>query len=155
MKILHLPKSPFLTGANLAIIRHYLKRLIGKKQKIKIIGDEVETDFNSYSNILITNGDLGKHFPVAKGIPLGSGDFQVVLSQEKGIFKTYKQLVHAWKGDLSEQKEKVHVEIFRTKNLKIIPDNNNPFFLNVDGQCKTAQGSVEFSLYGKVELITG
>jgi len=148
-------RGPFLTGANLAIIRHYWRKLQRNKMRFKIIFDKIEASFENYSNILIINGDLGKHFPVAKGIPLGSGDFQVILAKDWGLFVTYKQLVSSWKGNLSEQQKNLGIQIFRTKFLKIVPERNKRYFINVDGQLRESYGKTECSLFGKVKLITG
>lgn len=148
-------RGPFMTGANLAILRYYLHKLRKKKMKLKIIADNIETSFENYSNILIMNGDLGKHFPVAKGLPLDSGDFQVILAKDRGIFMTYKQLIQSWKGNLSQQKDALDIKILRTKSLRIIPEKEDPYCLNVDGQLRNVIGDVEYRLFGKVKLITG
>lgn len=148
-------RGPFLTGANLAIFKHYFDKIKGKRMRFKIVADGIDIPHKSYSNILIMNGDMGKHFPVAKGVPLGSGDFQVILARDEGLIKTYQQLIHAWKGDLSEHKDILGTSIFRTKTLTIIPDTDSPYFLNVDGLLKQICGQVEYRLFEKVRLITG
>ncbi len=148
-------RGPFLTGANLAIIKHYWRKAMGRKMEFKVIADTIEFPFENYSNILIINGDLGKHFPVAKGLPLDSGDFEVILTKDRGIFMTYKQLIHAWKGDLSEYQDKLGIQIFRTKSLKIIAKGKDGYLVNVDGQLRKSYGETEWRMFGKVELITG
>lgn len=148
-------RGPFLTGANLAVIKHYFDKFRGRKMRFKIVTDEIETPFNDYMNVIIMNGDLGKHFPIAKGIPLGSGDFQVVLMENRGLMGVYKQMIHAWKGDLQNYQERLGVAIYRTKSLKIIPERHNPYYLNVDGLLKQASGEIEYRLFSKVKLITG
>ncbi len=148
-------RGPFLTGANLALLKRYLDKLIGKKIKFRIIADGVDIPYKNYANIIIMNGDLGKHFPIAKGIPLGSGDFQVTLMRDRGLFGVYKQMIHAWKGDLEFHKDSLGVEILRTKTLKILPNSDFEYFLNVDGLLKRVSGNIEYRIFSKVKLITG
>jgi diacylglycerol kinase family enzyme len=148
-------RGPFLTGANLALLKRYLDKIRGKHVKFRIVADRIDIPFKKYINIIIMNGDLGKHFPIAKGIPLGSGDFQVILMEDKGLINAYKQMIHAWKGDLEFYKKGLGVEVFRTKSLKIIPDGDSEYFLNLDGLLKKAVGPIEYSVFSKVKLITG
>ncbi|MBU0694717.1 MAG: deoxynucleoside kinase [Candidatus Omnitrophica bacterium] len=148
-------RGPFLTGANLALAKRYLDRIRRKLPKFRVVADGIDLPFKNYMNIIIMNGDLGKHFPIAKGIPLGSGDFQVTLMEDKGLIAAYKQMIHAWKGDLADYAEELGVQIFRTKNLKLTPDSQSQYFLNVDGLLKKIYGKIEYRLFSRVKLITG
>lgn len=148
-------RGPFLTGANLALLKRYLDKMRGNKIKFRIIADGIDIPFKNYINIIIMNGDLGKHFPIAKGIPLGGGDFQVTLMGDRGLIAAYKQMIYAWKGDMASHKESLGVDIFRTKTLKILPDSNSQYFLNVDGLLKRVSGNIVYRLFSKVKLITG
>ncbi|MCK9614387.1 MAG: deoxynucleoside kinase [Candidatus Omnitrophica bacterium] len=147
-------RGPFLTGANLALFKRYLDKIRGKNIKFRIVADGIDIPFKKYMNIIIMNGDLGKHFPIARGIPLGSGDFQVTLMEDKGPISAYKQMLHAWKGGLESHKEELGVYVFRTNKLKIIPDSNYEYFLNLDGLLKKTAGPVEYSVFSKVKLVT-
>lgn len=148
-------RGPFLTGANLAMAKRYLDKIKGKRMKFKVVIDEDDLPFKDYISIIIMNGDLGKHFPIAKGIPLGSGDFQITLMEDKGLISAYKQMIHAWKGDMSDYQDKLGIQIFRTKKVKIIPDSNLPYFINVDGLLRKVSGQIEYHLFSKIKLITG
>lgn len=148
-------RGPFLAGANLAVVKHYFDKFRRRNIGFKIISDTIKTTFSDYKNIIIMNGDLGEHFPVAKGMPLSSGDFQVILMKDKGFFGIYKQMIHAWNGTLEQNKEKLGVEIFRTSKFKIIPEKNYNYFLNLDGLLKKVSGAIEYSMFSKVKLITG
>lgn len=148
-------RGPFVTGANLAIARHYLKRRRDNKLRYNIVAQGRQMSSDEYATILIVNGDLGRHFPVARGVPLDSGDFQVVLFKEGGLRMTCRQILHAWKGDLFKHRAALGVEMFRTGFLKIIPEQKEPYHLNMDGLLKEVHGEIEFSLYGKIRLITG
>lgn len=148
-------RGPFLTGANLAMAKRYLDKAKGKRIKFRIIADGQDIPYKNYISIIVMNGDLGRDFPIAKGIPLGSGDFQVTLMEDRGLVNAYKQMIHAWKGDLADYKEKLGVNVFRTKNLQILPNFDSQYFLNVDGLLKRVSGKIEYRLFSKVRLITG
>ncbi|PIP21177.1 MAG: hypothetical protein COX40_00740 [Candidatus Omnitrophica bacterium CG23_combo_of_CG06-09_8_20_14_all_40_11] len=148
-------RGPFLTGANLALLKRYLDKMKGRKIKFKIIADGIDIPFKNYINIIIMNGDLGKDFPIARGIPLGSGDFQVTLMEDKGLSASYKQLIHAWKGDLPDHKDALGITILRTKSLQIIPDSDTQYFINVDGLLKRVNGKIAYKLFSKIKLIMG
>jgi len=148
-------RGPFLMGANLALFKHYFDKIRRKNIRFRIVADNIDIPFRKYMNIIIMNGDLGRHFPIAKGIPLASGDFQVTLMEDKGLVAAYKQMIHAWKGDLERYKEKLGVCVFRTSKLEIIPDSNCGYFFNLDGLLKKTEGPIGYSVLSKVKLITG
>lgn len=148
-------RGPFLMGANLAVIKHYFDKFRRKRIRFKIISNDIETVFEDYNNIIIMNGDLGKHFPIAKGVPLSSGDFQVISMKNKGLVGVYKQMIYAWKGDLQSHKQDLGIQIFRTNNIKIIPDTDAEYFINLDGLLKKVIGPIEYQVFSKVKLITG
>jgi len=68
---------------NLSLAKRYLDKIKMRKKKFKIIADGIDTHFENYINIIVMNGDLGRHFPIARGIPLQSGDFQVTLMKDR------------------------------------------------------------------------
>jgi diacylglycerol kinase family enzyme len=148
-------RGPFLTGANLAFIKRCLDRLIGKRMKFRVVAEGVDLPFKDYMNIIVMNGDLGKHFPIARGVPLASGDFQVTLMEDKGTIGAYRQMIHAWKGDLESYKERLGVYIFRTNKLRLIPDTDSEYFYNLDGLLKKAVGPIEYRVFSRIKLITG
>ncbi|MDD2715814.1 MAG: diacylglycerol kinase family protein [Candidatus Wallbacteria bacterium] len=146
-------RGPFIVGVFLAILKHYFQKLFGKTTEFKVIADDLETEFENLSFILIMNGDLGEHLPVAKGIPLASGDFLAVVASDLGFLKTLEQLIHSWKGTLNEQQEKLGVKIFRTTALRIIPAKPGSYFVNVDGLLRRSHGETGYRISGRVSLI--
>lgn len=148
-------RGPFITGTSLAVLKRYWDKLKGRKIKFRVEADAIETPFKNYISIIVMNGDLGRHFPIAKGIPLNSGDFQVVLMHDRGLLNGLRQVICCWKGDLARHKERLGMEVFRTKALKIIPDYQGEYFLNVDGLLKKICGRIEYRIFSRVKLITG
>ena len=92
---------------------------------------------------------------MAKGIPLGSGDFLVILAKDKGLLATFKQLIHAWKGDLADFLDSLGIRMIRTKFLRLILEQRGHYFVNVDGQLRKGYGQSEWRVFGKIKLITG
>jgi len=123
--------------------------------KFRVVAEGVDLPFKDYMNIIVMNGDLGKHFPIARGVPLASGDFQVTLMEDKGTIGAYRQMIHAWKGDLESYKERLGVYIFRTNKLRLIPDTDSEYFYNLDGLLKKAVGPIEYRVFSRIKLITG
>jgi len=147
-------RGPFLLGANLAIFKYYKDKIFRKIKFIINIGEK-EFPVEQYSSIIIMNGDLGKDFPLARGIPLATGYFKVILFKDLGLFNSYSQMIHAWKGDIENYKEKLGVEILRTKTLAIMPEKPNEYMVNVDGLLVKTRGKINYRISDRVKLITG
>lgn len=148
-------RGPFFAGAPLAVLRHYWMKRADRKLRFHIIAEDRTMSSEEYSAILVLNGDLGSHFPVARGLSMDSGDFQVLLFKDAGLKMTYRQVVHASRGDLLKYRQELGVEMFRTRHLKIIPEHPGLYSLNLDGVSKQVTGEIIYSLYGKIKLITG
>ncbi|MBA7641331.1 hypothetical protein ES703_49008 [subsurface metagenome] len=147
-------RGPFLVGANLAVFKHYKDKILRKKEFIVEVDDK-KLPAKQYSSIIIVNGDLGKDFPIAKGMPLGNGDFKVILLEDLGILKTYQQIIHIWKGDLEKFKEKLGVQILNAKKLTIAPQKPFEYMVNVDGLLVRTQKTIHYKISDSIKLITG
>ena len=146
-------RGPFLFGVNLAILKFYLEEIF-RRTRFNIIADQFELKNARISNILIMNGDLGKDYPIAKGMPLSTGNFQVSILKNKGIITCYKQLIHAWKGDMNEHKEKLGLKVLLTKELTIESINSKKYMINVDGALHTTRRPISYRISDQIKLIT-
>ena len=147
-------RGPFLFGVNLAIFKFYIQKFI-RKSRFNITADGINITDGKYANIIIMNGDLGKDFPIAEGMPLATGDFQVFLLKDFGLINTYRQLVHAWKGDLDMYKDKLGLQIFRTKKLTISSKKPDKYMVNVDGLLVQTGNQIKYKISDRLKLITG
>jgi len=147
-------RGPFLVGVNLAVFKYYIDKILRKRKFIVEIDDN-KLPAKQYSSIIIVNGDLGKDFPIAKGMPLGNGDFKVILLEDLGILKTYQQMIHIWKGDLEKFKEKLGGQILNAKKLTITPQKPFEYMVNVDGLLARTQKTIHYKISDSIKLITG
>ena len=49
-------------------------------RKFKLTVDGADLPLETYSSIIVLNGDLGKHFPLAPGVPLNSKDLSISIT---------------------------------------------------------------------------
>ena len=137
---------------NLAILKFYLEQIF-RRTRFHIIADQYERRHASISSILIMNGDLGKDYPIAPGMPLGTGNFQVSILENKGLITCYKQLIHAWKGSMNEHKSSLGVEVVLTEKLSIESDRNKKYMVNVDGALHVTRDPISFRVSDRIKLI--
>ena len=147
-------RGPFLVGINLAVMKFYKDKLF-KDQTLTLKIDNKIVKEEEYNGIVIMNGDLTKDFPLAKGMPLSTGKFKLVLFKNRGIIKSYKQLKHAWKGDLEKYKNQLGIEVFYAKTLKISSPSRTKFMFNLDGLLIETKGPISLYKSDKIKLISG
>lgn len=147
-------RGPFLVGAGLAVFKYYIDKIL-RKRKFIVEVDDNKLPAKQYSSIIIVNGDLGKDFPIAKGMPLGNGNFKVILLKDLGILKTYQQMIHIWKGDLEKFKEKLGAQILNAKKLTIAPQKPFEYMVNIDGLLARTQKTIHYKISDNIKLITG
>lgn len=146
-------RGPFVFGLALSALKYYKDKLFCKTRFI-INADGKKLPFEQYSGIIIMNGDLGEDFPLAREMSLSSGCFKVILLKDLGLFNTYSQMIHSWKGDLEDYKEKLGVEIIKTKNLTIIPENPNEYMVNVDGLLVKTKEQIDYRISEGIKLVS-
>lgn len=147
-------RGPFFFGVSLAGIKYYKDKIFRKTRFIVDCGAE-KFPATQYSSIIIMNGDLGKDFPLARGLPLATGDFQVILFKDYGLFNSYRQLLNSWKGEIINDNEKLGVKIVRTKSLTIEPEKPNEYMVNVDGLLVKTKGKIKYRISDRINLVTG
>ena len=147
-------RGPFLVGVNLAMIKFYLDK-VSKKRRFLLRTPETQLSADEYSSVIIMNGDLGKIFPLASGMPLSTGDFKVVVLKDLGLITSYRQMIHLGKGDFEQFEERLGIRILRTKELTIHPEDPSEYMVNVDGLRLIVTGTVIFKVSDRIKLITG
>jgi diacylglycerol kinase family enzyme len=148
-------KGPFLVGALLAIMEKSIKCIAQKKRAWKISMDGKETSCSLYQAMIIVNGDLGSDLPFARSVPLGSGDFHLFAIKDLGLHKLPSQFRRAWDYSIMDKPEIWGFESYRIeKVLKIEPDIDDPFPVNVDGSTMICKHWVSFRIVDQINLIS-
>ena len=146
-------RGPFMFGVNMAILKFYFEEIF-RQTRFNIIADQFEVKNAKLSNLLIMNGDLGKDYPIATGMPLATNNFHVSLLENKGIITCYKQLIYAWKGNMNEYKKKLGLNVLLTNKLTIESVNSKKYMINVDGALHTTRNSISYRISDQIKLIT-
>ena len=63
--------------------------------------------------------------------------------------------MHAWKGDLDMYKDKLGLQIFRTKKLTISSKKPDKYMVNVDGLLVQTGNQIKYKISDRLKLITG
>ncbi len=147
--------GPFMVGVNLALLKHHLDNLRGTSHKFQLLADDVDLPDRRYISIIVLNGDLGRDMPLASEVPLGSGDFKVVTIRDRGLARSYQQLIGCWKGDIFEYAKQLGVREFRTSKLRMIPKDSSPYMVNIDGLISWARGPIRYRISDRVKLVSG
>jgi len=148
-------KGPFFVGALLSILEKSLKRIGGKKTEWKISVDGQEASRGLYQVMIIVNGDLGSDLPFARSVPLGSGDFYMFAISDLGLHMLPGQFKHAWNSSIMDKPEQWGIEPYHIRKvLKIEPDRDEPFPVNVDGSTMICRHSATFRIVDQINLIS-
>ncbi len=145
-------KGPFFVGAVLTVIEKIIRR---KRTNWKIWVDGKLVSEGLYQAMIIVNGDLGPDLPIAKAVPLGSGDFHMFAIKDLGMLKLVSQFKRAWDSSIEDESDQWGFHSYRIKKeLKIEPDKDKPFPINVDGSTMICKYSVTFRIVDQIKLIS-
>ncbi len=95
--------GPFFVGATLACLSKSIRSTFRKAEGWEIYVDGKLLAKNNYQAMMIVNGDLGKNLPLAKSVPLGSGDFYLFALQNIGLFKLPGQFKRTWNASIADE----------------------------------------------------
>lgn len=147
--------GPFFVGAGLASVKKVFGRLFRGKLGWQVLVDGAEAAEGRYQAFIIVNGDLGKDLPLAKGVPLGSGDFYLFALRDLGVFKMVGQFKRTWNASILEEPDRWGFEQFRVEeSLVLRPDKPKPFSVNVDGSAMPCVKSASFRICDRIKLIS-
>jgi len=148
-------RGPFFIGAILSSITFYTSKIFNRdKSKFEIIFDKNKKLTGKWNSIIILNGDLGKHFPVAPDCPLDDGKFRVVLLKDMGLFKLISQFAGCWSGKILKD-SKLGGEFFDVTELDVYPCSEKKYFVNVDGLLKKEGSSINFKIVDQLKMYYG
>lgn len=152
--------GPFYTGLSLAATWWYWHRLWGRVVPLVLELDDVATEADRWTAIIVVGGDLGPDFPFGRGAPFSSGTLRVVGLRDRGLRSGLNQLRAARSGAIFGDPERYDCFIRDVRNLHVRAATGErsaqrPLPVNVDGLARQSYGPVRFSVSGQVELIIG
>ncbi|MFC1557139.1 diacylglycerol/lipid kinase family protein [candidate division KSB1 bacterium] len=147
--------GPFFVGASLACVRKQLQRLYKPRKIWRIVIDGEQAVEDYFQAFIIVNGDLGKDLPLARSVPLGSGDFYLFALKDMGVLKLTGQFKHTWDASILDDPLKWGFGQYCIKgSLRLIPDTQGPFHANIDGSTMVCRKSVNFRIVDSINLLT-
>lgn len=147
--------GPFFIGASLACITKTFKSAFKNKIKWQIVVDDEFVSEGVYQAMIIVNGDLGKDLPLARSVPLDSGDFHLFTLRDIGLHNLIGQFKSTWNASVMDNPEKWGFEKFCiTKSLKLKSNSKKIFNVNIDGSTMKCLAEVDFRISNQIKLIS-
>ena len=147
--------GPFFVGAFLCVIKKTASRMLHKGHFWNVLVDGELVARHRYQAMIIVNGYLGPDLPLAESVPLGSGNFYLFGIRDLGLSKLPFQFHHAWDSSIKEQPEKWGFESYKIdQSLRIEPEMDTPFPLNIDGSTMLCRKWAEFRIVDQINLIS-
>ncbi|MCP4727344.1 MAG: hypothetical protein GY863_20070, partial [bacterium] len=148
--------GPFFVGACLSSLRKQLREMFRRKRKWVVEANGSRAAEGNYQAFIIVNGDLGKDMPLAKDVPLGSGDFYMFALRNIGSFKLPGQFKRTWNASIRDEPEKWGYETYRIdRSLELKPDSDDPFEVNIDGSTMFCKSTLSIRIIDQINLISG
>jgi hypothetical protein len=145
--------GPFFVGLPLAIVSWQLQRLVGRVPPVALTMDGEELALDTWSTVLVLNGDLGPDFPLGRGVPLAGGSFRVVGLRYRGMRRALEQLKAARDGRILANPERYAAVVRTARSLVVRPLEGHAYMVNVDGLRLPARGQTRVAVAGRVTLI--
>ena len=148
--------GPFYVGLVLAAIRWWMRRLFGRIAPTALTLDEETLPADRWAAVIVLNGDLGKDFPLGRGLPLTSGSFRVVVLRYEGVRAMLRQITACRTATLLDHPAAYGAIVRDVQTLMAEPAGPpRPVMVNVDGLRLITGGSIRFSIAGRVRLVDG
>jgi len=148
--------GPFFTGMSLVLLRRLLVPRWRSRRVWEIVADGRTVATGRFRAMIIVNGDLGPDLPLARGVPLGSGDFHLFAIRNLGTRRLPGQLRAAWNASILDNAAAYGLESFRiTRRLELRPHENAPFPLNADGSILECRGAAFVERVDQIQFLSG
>lgn len=146
--------GPFYVGLMLAMARWWLRRLIGRVALTTPILDEETLPAERWAAVIVLNGDLGKDFPLGRGLPLASGTFRVVALRYEGVRMMLRQIAACRTASLLDHPDEYAAIVRDVRSLTAHPAGpSRSAMVNVDGLRLMTHGTLRVSVSGRVRLV--
>jgi diacylglycerol kinase family enzyme len=148
--------GPFYVGLVLATFTWWVRRLFGRFPHMRLTLDGTVLGPALWGAVLVLNGDLGKDFPLGRGLRLRSGTFRVVALRYRGPTATLRQINACRTGAVLDRPDDFDAVVREVTALVATPEGPaRPYLVNVDGLRMPASGTVRFVTSGRVTLVAG
>jgi hypothetical protein len=105
---------------------------------------------------MVLNGDLGKDFPLGRGLSLSSGTFRVVALPYRGVRSVLRQVNACRTGAVLDDPGAYVAVVEDVRTLRARPVRPGPLsMVNVDGLPMMTCGTVRVSVSGRIKLVAG
>jgi diacylglycerol kinase family enzyme len=146
--------GPFFVGLALAAIRWRIQRTLGRAPRLVLTLDGEPTPAREWGAVVVMNGDLGKDFPLGRGLPLGSGAFRVIALPYLGLRPMLRQIVACRTGRIIDDPERFGALVRTVRTLRVQPlGDQREAMVNVDGLKLLTRGDVTVTVAGQARLV--
>lgn len=148
--------GPFYVGLALAALWWWVRHLFRRTphSALSLDGDTLPPD--DWAAVILLNGDLGKDFPLGRGLSLSSGSFRVVALRYRGVGRILGQIDSCRTATVLDRPDDYAAIVREVRTLGIRPIGScPPQMINVDGLRMMASGEVRVSVSDRVQLVAG
>jgi diacylglycerol kinase family enzyme len=146
--------GPFFVGLALASIRWRVQRMLGKVPPLTLSLDGEPLPPREWGAVVVINGDLGKDFPLGRGLALGSDSFRVVALPYLGLRPMFRQIIACRTGKVIDDPEKYGALVQTVRTLNVHSSGpRRETMVNVDGLKLLTSGDVTVSVASQVQLV--
>lgn len=146
--------GPFYVGLALAGISWSVRRLLGRIPPMVLTLDGEIFEAEQWLSVIVLNGDLGKDFPLGRGVALGNGSFRVVALHHRGVRAMLRQVGASRTGALLDDPGRYDAVVREVGTLEARPIGRaTPFMVNVDGLRLETRGTVHIRVSGRTSLV--
>jgi diacylglycerol kinase family enzyme/thymidylate kinase len=146
--------GPFYVGLALATLWWSLRRLFRRVPLLELSLDDELLPPRRSRSVIVLNGDLGKDFPLGRGLPFGARTIRVVILEHHGPRAMLRQVTGSRTGKLLDDPAAFNAIVRDVATLTVRPVGSPPpFMVNVDGLRLMTAGAVRFSAAGTVRLV--
>jgi thymidylate kinase len=147
--------GPFFVGLGLAAVWWRVRLLLGRVSPVVLTLDGECLPPQTWSAIVVLNGDLGDDFPLGRGLPLGGASFRVIALPWRGMREAVRQVVAGRTGAIVDAPERYGAVMQTVRSLSVRPTVPRPAMVNVDGLRFMTEGEARVTVSGRVRLVAG
>jgi hypothetical protein len=148
--------GPFYVGLLLATLTWWVRRIRGRIAPMLLNVDGVALGPETWGAVLVLNGDLGKDFPLGRGVAFSSSSFRVIALRYRGLRAAVRQINACRTGAVLDRPADFDAVVREAGTLMAAPQGRSrPYLVNVDGLRMPTSGSVRFEVSGRIMLVAG
>jgi hypothetical protein len=148
--------GPFYVGLVLATITWWMRRLTGRVAPMTLTIDGAALGPDVWGAVMVLNGDLGKDFPLGRGLRLSSQSFRVIALRYRGLRWALRQINACRTGAVLDRPDDFDAVVRNAATLVAVPHGrSHRYSVNVDGLGMSTLGTVQIDVSGRITLVAG